>query len=63
MNASPSSAAESPLHVTAFDTVRGLAALSYRFVEVPSMTLGKSLPKRFAGWKMRRVQTQPVSGK
>ncbi len=41
----------------------GLAALSYRFVEVPSMTLGKSLPRRFADWKMRRVQAQPVSGK
>ena len=41
----------------------GLAALSYRFVEVPSMTFGKSLPQRFADWKMRRVQSQPVSGK
>ena len=41
----------------------GLAALSYRFVEVPSMTLGKALPKRFTDWKMRLIQSQPVSGK
>lgn len=50
------------LTFTAIVTI-GLAALSYRFIEVPSMTLGKSLPKRFADWKMRRVQSQPVSGK
>ena len=50
-------------HITAFDTVRGLAALTHRFVEVPSMTFGKSLPKRYADWKMRRAESQPVGGK
>ena len=34
-----------------------LAALNYRFVEVPSMAFGKSLPKRFAEWKARREQS------
>jgi peptidoglycan/LPS O-acetylase OafA/YrhL len=41
----------------------GLAALTHRFVEVPSMTFGKSLSKRIADWKLRRSQSQPVSGK
>lgn len=42
----------------------GLAALSHRFVEVPSMALGKSLPKRFEAWIARRAQSaQTVSGK
>lgn len=42
----------------------GLAALSHRFVELPSMSLGKSLPKRIETWRTRRVQsTQIVSGK
>jgi peptidoglycan/LPS O-acetylase OafA/YrhL len=40
----------------------GLAALTHRFVEVPSMTFGKSLPKRYADWKMRRAESQSVSG-
>jgi len=41
----------------------GLAALTHRFIEIPSMTFGKSLPKRIADWKLRRVESQPVSGK
>jgi peptidoglycan/LPS O-acetylase OafA/YrhL len=41
----------------------GLAALSHRLVEVPSMALGKSLPKRIADWKMGRAESQTVSGK
>lgn len=41
----------------------GLAALSHRLVEVPSMTIGKSLPKRFVDWKTRRSELQTVSGK
>ncbi|HSQ40460.1 MAG TPA: acyltransferase family protein, partial [Anaerolineales bacterium] len=34
----------------------GLAALSHRWVEVPSQAFGKSLPKRFEAWKARRGQ-------
>lgn len=45
-------------HITAFDTVRGLAALTHRFVEIPSMGFGKSLPKRIAGWKKPRAESQ-----
>lgn len=41
----------------------GLAALTHRFIEVPSMALGKTLPKRLADWKLRRAESQPVSGK
>lgn len=44
-------------------TTIGLAALSHRFVEVPSMAFGKSLPKRFSDWKTRRLQSQSVGGK
>ena len=39
----------------------GLAALSYRWVEAPSMAFGKSLPGRIAAWRARRGQ--PASGK
>ncbi|MBI5934952.1 MAG: hypothetical protein HY867_14700 [Chloroflexi bacterium] len=53
----------SATHITAFDTVRGLAALTHRFVKVPSMAFGESLPKRYADWKTHRAQSQPVSGK
>lgn len=41
----------------------GLAALTHRFVELPSMAFGKSLPKRLADWKLRHAKSQPVSGK
>jgi peptidoglycan/LPS O-acetylase OafA/YrhL len=56
MNNSPAAKTESSTHITAFDTVRGLAALSHRWVEVPSQAFGKSLPKRFEAWKARRGQ-------
>lgn len=35
----------------------GLAALSHRWVELPSIAFGKSLPKRFEAWKLRRRQS------
>jgi len=35
----------------------GLAAVSYRLVELPSIAFGKSLPKRFEAWKLRRLQS------
>lgn len=41
----------------------GLAALTHRFVELPSMAFGKSLPKRIADWKTRRAESQPVGEK
>jgi len=42
----------------------GLSALSYRWVEMPSMAFGKSVPKRFAEWKSHRNQSaQSISGK
>jgi peptidoglycan/LPS O-acetylase OafA/YrhL len=41
----------------------GLAALTHRFIELPSMAVGKTLPKRLADWKLRRAESQPLSGK
>jgi peptidoglycan/LPS O-acetylase OafA/YrhL len=41
----------------------GLAALSHRWVEMPSMNLGKSLPARFDAWKAHRAAAQTVTGK
>jgi peptidoglycan/LPS O-acetylase OafA/YrhL len=38
-------------------TTIGLASLSHRWVELPSIAFGKSLPKRFEAWKMRRSQS------
>lgn len=35
----------------------GLAALTHRWVELPSIALGRSLPKRFEAWKMRHNQS------
>jgi hypothetical protein len=64
MNTSTATKAENSTHITAFDTVRGLAALSHRWEELPSITFGKSLPKRFQTWKLCRWQsTQGVKGK
>ena len=36
----------------------GLAAPAYRFVEIPSMALGRSLSKRIADWQTRRAQSR-----
>lgn len=42
----------------------GVAALSHRWVELPSIAFGKSLPKRFEAWKLRRIQSaQTIKGK
>ncbi len=40
----------------------GLAALSHRWVEIPSMAFGKSLPKRFETWRTRRGQSTQIFG-
>jgi peptidoglycan/LPS O-acetylase OafA/YrhL len=67
MNTSPKDTqSPPPIHIAAFDTVRGLiflvaatlalAAVLYRFVEAPSMALGKSLPGRWAEWRAHRAQ-------
>lgn len=42
----------------------GLAALSHRWVELPSISLGRSLPKYFEAWNARRRQSTPtIEGK
>jgi hypothetical protein len=61
MNTSPAATTESPTHITAFDTVRGLAALFHRLVEVPSRALGKSLPSGLIFFVIGLVASQLLS--